>query len=200
MNLEGRAEGKTLRGKVSELKTLRGYSAYELAVIHGFSGTEEEWVASLKGEKGDNGGYYVPYYHEATGELMFSPTRSDMEFVGSVGVIRGERGATGEKGEKGEKGDKGDPGELPAVSKTVTLTASQWAERSGDGIMYELPFEGMTATTTVICSVAPDLAMEQEVLRCMVRCVIQEDGYLWFKALSGEAPTIDIDMNILAMG
>lgn len=152
------------------------------------------------GEDGDNGGYYVPYYNEATGELLFSPTRSDMEFVGSVGVVRGERGATGEKGEKGEKGDKGDPGELPAVSKTVTLTASQWAEHSGDGIMYELPFEGMTATTTVICSVAPDLAMEQEVLRCMVRCVIQEDGYLWFKALSGEAPTIDIDMNILAMG
>lgn len=26
---------------------LRGYSAYEIAVQHGFEGTEEEWLASL---------------------------------------------------------------------------------------------------------------------------------------------------------
>lgn len=31
----------------------QGFSAYELAVQQGFEGTEEEWIASLKGEKGD---------------------------------------------------------------------------------------------------------------------------------------------------
>lgn len=30
----------------------RGYSAYEIAVLHGFIGTEEEWLASLHGEDG----------------------------------------------------------------------------------------------------------------------------------------------------
>lgn len=30
-------------------------SAYSLAVKHGFSGTEEEWLASIKGKKGDKG-------------------------------------------------------------------------------------------------------------------------------------------------
>lgn len=30
-------------------------SAYSLAVKHGFSGTEDEWLASIKGEKGDKG-------------------------------------------------------------------------------------------------------------------------------------------------
>lgn len=30
-----------------------GLSAYEIAVMHGFEGSEEEWLASLKGEKGD---------------------------------------------------------------------------------------------------------------------------------------------------
>lgn len=30
-----------------------GLSAYEIAVLHGFKGSEEEWLASLKGEKGD---------------------------------------------------------------------------------------------------------------------------------------------------
>lgn len=32
-----------------------GSSAYEVAVENGFSGTEEEWLLSLKGEKGDKG-------------------------------------------------------------------------------------------------------------------------------------------------
>lgn len=32
-----------------------GKSAYEIAVEYGFEGTEEEWLASLKGEKGDKG-------------------------------------------------------------------------------------------------------------------------------------------------
>lgn len=32
-----------------------GKSAYEIALEHGFVGSEEEWLASLKGEKGDKG-------------------------------------------------------------------------------------------------------------------------------------------------
>ena len=32
-----------------------GKSAYEIAVEHGFEGSEEEWLESLKGEKGDKG-------------------------------------------------------------------------------------------------------------------------------------------------
>lgn len=32
-----------------------GKSAYEIAVEHGFVGSEEDWLASLKGEKGDKG-------------------------------------------------------------------------------------------------------------------------------------------------
>lgn len=32
-----------------------GKSAYQLALAHGFSGTEEEWLASLKGKDGTDG-------------------------------------------------------------------------------------------------------------------------------------------------
>jgi len=32
-----------------------GLSAYEVAVENGFSGTEAQWLASLKGPKGDDG-------------------------------------------------------------------------------------------------------------------------------------------------
>ena len=35
-----------------ELVNWRGYSAYEVAVQNGFKGTEEEWLASLKGRDG----------------------------------------------------------------------------------------------------------------------------------------------------
>lgn len=55
MSLEGKALGNTLKGKVNRLHELRGYNAYEVAVLNGFKGTEEEWLASLKGEKGDKG-------------------------------------------------------------------------------------------------------------------------------------------------
>ena len=44
-----------LTGKLSNT-TLRGYSAYDVAVLYGgFEGTEEEWLASLKGETGETG-------------------------------------------------------------------------------------------------------------------------------------------------
>ena len=54
-----------------------GKSAYELAVLNGFKGTEQEWLDSLKGQDGENGvngangkdGYTpvkgVDYYTEA---------------------------------------------------------------------------------------------------------------------------------------
>ena len=35
-----------------QLNTYRGYSAYELAVKNGFSGTVEDWLESLKGMDG----------------------------------------------------------------------------------------------------------------------------------------------------
>lgn len=56
MSLEGKTTAtQKLLGKINRLERLQGYSAYEIAVINGFEGTEEEWLASLKGEKGDTG-------------------------------------------------------------------------------------------------------------------------------------------------
>src|SRR5690625_446028 len=62
-----------------------GKSAYEIAVEHGFVGSEEEWLESLKGEKGDKG---------------------DKGDPGETGAT----GATGAKVDKGDKGDRGEPG------------------------------------------------------------------------------------------
>lgn len=37
-----------IRASVKTLNTIHGKSAYEIAVMHGFEGTVEEWLASLK--------------------------------------------------------------------------------------------------------------------------------------------------------
>ena len=53
MSLEGKATADTvLRGKIHSLDVLT-IDAYGVAVRNGFEGTEAEWLASLKGDKGD---------------------------------------------------------------------------------------------------------------------------------------------------
>ena len=59
--------GNVLRGEINRLYELRGYSAYDIAVIEGFEGTVEEWLASLKGDKGDPG---EVIHTDADGEIL----------------------------------------------------------------------------------------------------------------------------------
>ena len=76
-------------------------TAYDLAVDNGFTGTEAEWVQSIKGEPGEKGD---------TGEQGIQGEKGDTGEQGIQGEKgdTGEQGIQGEKGEKGEKGDKGD--------------------------------------------------------------------------------------------
>lgn len=87
-----------------------------------------------------------------------------------------------------------------ATSKTITLQASQWQKTANGILMHGLDCEGVTRRSTVICGVKSVYAMEHEAARCMVRCATQSDGHLLFRSLNGEAPAIDIDVNILAFG
>lgn len=48
MNGEIKSKG-VLIGEIGKLNTIHGYSAYEIAVINGFEGTEQDWLESLKG-------------------------------------------------------------------------------------------------------------------------------------------------------
>ena len=89
-----------------------GASAYELAVQHGFSGTEEQWLASLQGVKGDTGD---------TGAQGEKGEKGDTGAQGLPGE-KGEKGDTGEQGIPGEKGDTGADGFSPIA--TVTKSGS----------------------------------------------------------------------------
>ena len=119
-------------------------SAYALAVKHGYTGTEEEWLAELvgpQGPKGEDGsgveikGTYADL--EALGQAVPSPAQGDMYNVGTEepyqiymwdetsgagewkhqGQIQGPQGPQGEKGDKGDtglQGPKGDKGDTGA--------------------------------------------------------------------------------------
>lgn len=43
------------KGEWVGIPAIKGENAYEIAVAHGYEGTQEEWLASLKGAKGDIG-------------------------------------------------------------------------------------------------------------------------------------------------
>ena len=58
------AENKTIKGKITSLYTYHT-DAYKIAVENGFDGTVAEWLASLKGAKGDTPKKGVDYFTEA---------------------------------------------------------------------------------------------------------------------------------------
>lgn len=60
MSIKGKAESAVkLRGSLSLPDAIVGKSAYEIAVMNGFDGTVEEWLASLVGPQGEKGDPYI---------------------------------------------------------------------------------------------------------------------------------------------
>lgn len=102
-------------------QTLRGYSAYDIAILHGFEGTEEEWLASLKGDDGAEGPRGYP----------------------------GPRGEKGDKGDKGDdyiltELDK------EAIAELVDVTSAvQDVKIDGESVTYEGIAEIPIATSFV---------------------------------------------------
>lgn len=77
MSLQGNTNGKTLRGSINQLKDAnRGYSAYEVAVLNGFVGTEEEWLESLKGD---------PFTYEDFTEEQLAALHGTTPYIGENG-------------------------------------------------------------------------------------------------------------------
>lgn len=90
-----------------------GKSAYAIAVAHGFQGTEQEWLNSLRGPKGDPGLQGPPGPPGPPGE----PGKNGVDGVNGEQGIQGPPGKDGINGEKGEQGLQGPPG-LPGRDGT----------------------------------------------------------------------------------
>ena len=117
---------------------VKGYylSAYAIAVAHGFEGTEADWLASLKGEPGDQGTGLdlrgliastdeLPEPENSTpGQAYLVGTEDDNELwifdeaqnqYVPAGPLRGETGPTGPKGDTGATGPQGPKGDTGAT-------------------------------------------------------------------------------------
>lgn len=104
--LKGDTEWKFI-SDLSGAQGIQGLSAYQVAVQHGFKGTEDEWLISLKGEKGETG----PKGDKGdTGEKGATGERGPQGLQGERG-LQGDRGEKGEQGIQGPVGPKGEQGE-----------------------------------------------------------------------------------------
>lgn len=116
--LKGDTEWKFI-SDLSGAQGIQGLSAYQVAVQHGFEGTEDEWLISLKGEKGETG----PKGDKGdTGEKGATGERGPQGLQGERGLQgvqgeKGEQGIQGPVGPKGEQGEQGDPGSDASVTK-----------------------------------------------------------------------------------
>ncbi len=93
-----------------------GLSAYELAVVGGFQGTEEEWLESLKGDAGDAGEPGVDGANGLDGLSAYE-----------LAVVAGFEGTLEEwlvslVGEPGADGKPGAPGECPCQCEDGNCT------------------------------------------------------------------------------
>ena len=117
---------------------VKGYylSAYAIAVEHGFEGTEEDWLDSLKGATGEQGtGLDLRGMLDSTDELPApeESTPGQAYLVGTeednvlwifdenenqyvpAGPLRGETGSQGPKGDTGATGPQGPKGDTGAT-------------------------------------------------------------------------------------
>lgn len=106
--LKGDTEWKFI-SDLSGAQGIQGLSAYQVAVQHGFEGTEDEWLISLKGEKGETG----PKGDKGdTGEKGATGERGPQGLQGERGLqgVQGEKGEQGVQGPVGPKGEQGEQG------------------------------------------------------------------------------------------
>ncbi len=106
-----------------------GASAYEIAVENGYTGTEAEWLTSLKGQKGERG---------EKGE------KGDTGEQGLQG-IQGEKGEKGDTGAAGKDGMNGTDGRDGANGFSPTATVTE----TDAGAVISITDKNGTTTATV---------------------------------------------------
>ncbi len=133
-----------------------GASAYELAVGHGYMGSEEEWLASLKGEQGPQG--------------QVGPQGE----IGPQGV-QGPQGQQGPQGIPGPAGANGSPG---ADGRTPVKGTDYWTQQDQAEIQaqcHQLVTEELANRSQLMPEFVSDIS------QCTDRSklYVLPDGYLY---------------------
>ncbi|MDR0856018.1 MAG: hypothetical protein LBM78_01260, partial [Clostridiales bacterium] len=113
-------------GTLDELiEAFKGDSAYAVAVAHGYTGSEAEWLMTLVGAKGDTGAAGQNGADGQPGTNGITPHigNNGHWFIGETdtGVLaQGTNGQNGTNGIDGAKGDTGAAGQNGADGKGIT--------------------------------------------------------------------------------
>lgn len=142
-----KSKDKELEEKVTSLessagsgqKGADGKSAYEIAKENGYTGTKEEWLLSLKGDRGPQGptgqqGIQGPI--GLTGPKGDAGPKGDNGLQGPIGP----QGQQGEKGQDGQKGERGEPGPI-GPQGPIGLTGPKGADGKDGKSAYEIAKE-----------------------------------------------------------
>lgn len=137
-----------------DLGRVQGFSAYEVAKQNGYVGTEAQWLESLHGPKGDDGG---PGKDGADGASagFGTPTASVDANVGTPSVTIEASGSNAAKvfnfvfkNLKGEKGDKGERG--PAGSVVIDDALSSTSANPVQNKVVKAEFDQVNSNLTAL--------------------------------------------------
>ncbi len=150
--LEAVQDGNTVRIRVERLfaKGEDGKSAYDVAVEKGFTGTEQDWLNSLKGPRGKSVFEVAQDEGFAGNEQAFLDSlKGDKGDTGAQGP-QGPEGPQGEPGPQGPQGPQGEKGEMGAsiiimdrLNSTAELPATG---ELGEGYIIDGHFWGWTGS------------------------------------------------------
>lgn len=191
-----------------DMQTWRGYSAYEIAVQNGFEGTEEEWLASLKGEPGDDAatitvnrkdavdknimlyGTDIPVQSGSTrtiAQAMENMVTSDVV----VDSLDSDDTTKPLSAAAGARLAAAIAGMARMSTHQVTLPAANW----DDDNQQTVDLEGVTADQVLIIVGAPE--SYEAYSDAMVWCSAQGEGTLTFSAKY--TPSVDVKANVLKL-
>ena len=150
-----------------------GKSAFDVAVKNGFEGTEEEWIQSLKGDKGERGEQGPQGEQGPEGP---QGPRGEQGIQGPEGAQgpKGEQGPEGPKGENGTDGRNGLNGVNGLSAYEIALrngfvgTEKQWLQYISQNKSLIDGLADTYATRTEVATLRSDIGTEVATLRLTV--------------------------------
>lgn len=197
--------------KFHDVKALRGLSAYQLAVKNGYTGTEQQWLASITGVEGKSA-------YEVAKQEGYTGTKAEW-----LASLKGEKGEKGDKGDTGATGTPGQDGADGLSAYQIALengydgNVSQWLAslKAPDPSVVEKTITAGTWGSTVTISNAlitatnsvamiPGKNITDAQLKALQKANVQDCGTQVAGSITlkvfGTVPTIDIPVRLIIGG
>jgi len=199
-----------------QMHDYRGLSAYQIAVKNGFEGSEAEWLASLKGEPGQNadaltvnnkapvdGNITVRgtdiYVEAGIGQTVTQALEKRVKTEDVVDSLESGENARPLSAAQGKRLSQMILPKAQAYAYTVTLDKEGWIQ-AGEVYEQTVQVNGVTADgtkTSVIASPPLDREREEMYANCSVRASAQGSGTVTFTCL--ELPEEDLTPHVMVI-